>query len=151
MLRNVYTTGITISFLLLVSLFSYSQELTTGFYIINPTKKNCLHRIRTLDDRKAFCMLKDPIISTLEFERVSEMKYDSVRRLNYVVLKLTDEGFKTLRTLTEKLPEADLALVIDDKVVGVFDSPGKIKNSSVPILGGVEILWVYERLKKIKH
>ena len=149
--RNVCVLAISLPLLFLGPLFSYSQELVTGFYIVMPLNKKCPNKLRTLDGRQSFCLPKELIISELEFENVGEVKYDSVKEFTYLLIKLTVEGFKTLKVLTQKLPDADIALVVDGKVAGVFENPDLIVNRIVSILGGkdpAEIEWIHDKLKR---
>ncbi len=70
----------------------------------------------------------------------------------YINLYLTPEGIKTLRAFSKTLPDATLALVIDDLVTGSFDSRGKEIANSIPISGpkgSDEVEWIWLKLKKI--
>lgn len=70
----------------------------------------------------------------------------------YVNLYLTQEGLRKLRAFSKTLPDATLALVIDDVVTGSFDSRGKEVVNSIPISGpkgSDEVEWIWLKLKKI--
>ena len=130
----------------------YSQE-TTGFYVIMKYKKGCPHKLFTKDLTKPYCLTKEPIITENEFEEVSDVEYDSLLESNSLTLKLTMDGYKTLKVLTEKLPDTKLALVIDHTVAGIFDNANKVISRTLPIRGGidgVEIEWIHSKLKKDK-
>jgi len=70
----------------------------------------------------------------------------------YINLYLSSEGLNTLRAFAKTLPEATLALVIDDVVTGSFDSRGKEVVNSIPISGpkgSDEVEWIWLKLRKI--
>jgi hypothetical protein len=137
-----------IALFLLVGFPAASQD-KTGFYVVIEEQTNCLNLVQSLSEVTQYCLPKEPVITSAEFESVSDIKFDKDRKTKYVTLKLTSDSFKTLKTLASRLPDARLALVVDDKVVGIFDKKGKTLNRSMPITGdSPSIDWIYERLKK---
>ena len=136
---------------LLLSLMAFpgvAQE-KTGFYVLIEDQTNCLNLVQSLSEVTIYCLPKDPVITSAEFESVSAIKYDKDLKTKYVNLKLTSDGFKTLKTLTTKLPDARIALLVGDKIVGIYDRKGKTLNRTMPITGeSPSIDWIYERLKK---
>jgi hypothetical protein len=81
------------------------------------------------------------------------VQYDKVNDVIFVDLNLTDEGFRILKSLTKSLPDAILGLVIDDRVVGTYNSIGKMVTRTIPISGskdGQEINWIYNKLSRAK-
>jgi hypothetical protein len=129
------------------------QEPVSGFFFVIENKKNCPNRLGTHDGTKKFCLPKEPVITESDFESVSEVKYDSVRRQQYVLLNLTPNGLKSLKFLIQRLPESELALVIEDQVAGVFDYVDKNVGRTITITGGAsapDVQWISDRLKKVK-
>lgn len=131
-----------------------SQDSTAGFYVIMKVKKNCPNPITTQDGTKTYCVPKEPVIDESDFESVSEIRFDSLLKQKYIMLKFTANGFKSFKFLVDRLPDSKLVLVIDNKVTGIFDNVGKnFVGRSIQIRGGINtpaIDWVYERLKKPK-
>jgi hypothetical protein len=127
-----------------------AQQFPSGFYVIINSRKNCPNWLSSHVGPKTFCLPKEPVITEADFESVSEVRYDSFLQ-KYILLKLTASGFKSLKFLTQRLPDSKLALVIDDQVAGVFDNVDKNISQTIPIKGGInapEVLWIHDRLKK---
>jgi hypothetical protein len=98
-------------------------------------------------------LTKEPIITEAEFESVSEIRYDRTEGVKYLELKLSSDAFKTLKGLKKRLPDTDLALVVDRKVAGIFENQDQIEGRIIPIRGtlnSTEIDWIYRKLKKVK-
>jgi len=137
--------------LILNSLHTAAQGSITGFYIMIKNKKNCPNSLYSHDGTKTYCLPKGPVITEADFESVSEVQYDSLLQLKFIKLKLTSNGFKSLKFLTQRLSDSKLALVIDNQVAGVFDNVDKNISRTIPIRGGInatEVQWIYDRLKK---
>ena len=125
----------------------------SGFYIVIKNKKNCPNRLGTHDGAKKYCLAKEPVIAESDFESVSEVRYDSLHRQQYILLSLTPNGLKSLKFLIQRLPESELALVIEDQVAGIFDYMDKNVGRTIPIRGGAnapDVQWISDRLKKVK-
>lgn len=131
----------------------YSQGSVSGFYFTIKSKKNCPNLLSSHDGAKPYCLPKEPVITESDFESVSEVKYDDLRHQQYILLNLTPNGFKSLKFLIQRLPESELALVIDDQVAGVFDYVNKNVGRIIQIRGGAnapDVQWISDRLKKVK-
>lgn len=131
----------------------FAQEMETGFYIVMDSKKNCPNPVHGRNETLIYCLTKEPILTVSDFESVSDVKYDSLLELRYLLLRLTPGGYNTLKVLMEKLPDTRLALVIENTVAGTYNHPSKILSRSLPIRGGIdanEIDWIYSALKKLK-
>jgi len=143
-----------ISFCLLVLLrtsSTYAQSPKTGFYVVITEKTGCVNTVYGLTGNTAYCVPKDPLIPASEFDSVSEVEYDSEKNLDVVNLRLKPDGFRTLKSLAINLPYATLALVIDGRVAGTYESLGKVVTSNIPISGpkgSTEVDWIYAKLKK---
>jgi len=138
-----------VAFLLALVAFPVIAQERTGFYVVIEDQTNCSNLVQSLSDVTNYCLPKEPVITSAEFESVSAIKYDKGLKTKYVNLKLSSDGFKTLKALTSKLPDARIALMVDDKVVGIYDSKGKALTKMLPITGqSPSIDWIYERLKK---
>jgi hypothetical protein len=158
-LRSHYHTGSMIrvvcpfvfAVLLLNPLDMFSQDSVSGFYVILQVRKNCPNIVSTIDGSKSYCLPTEPVIAESDFESISEIEYDSLLQLKYITLKLTLNGFKSLKFLAERLPDSKLVLVIEDRVAGIFDSVDKRMGRYIPIRAGINspgIEWIHERLKK---
>jgi hypothetical protein len=128
-----------------------SQSLPSGFYILLKNKKNCQGLLHSMDGVKSFCVPKEPVIAASDFEEISPVKYDSLRHIKTLTLKLTTEGFKSLKFLTQKLPDTRLALVVENKVAGVLDSQEALVSRTIPITAAwdrLDLEWIHDKLKK---
>jgi hypothetical protein len=133
----------------LISAVSANAQLLTGFYVVIEDQTNCTNLVPSRSESRIYCLPKEPIVTANEFESLSAVKDDKKTNSRYINLKLTAEAFKTLKTLTSRLPDTRLALLVDDKVVGIFDKKGKSLNRTMKITGpSPSIDWIYERLKK---
>jgi hypothetical protein len=129
-----------------------AQHTPNGFYVIIPELAGCLNAVYGFTPGKQYCLPKEPLIPATEFTSVSDLQYNNRESLMYINLYLTPEGLRTLRAFSKTLPDATLALVIDDVVTGSFDSRGKEIVNSIPISGpkgSDEVEWIWIKLKKI--
>jgi len=145
------TFGVCLAVLFLTFVPAWAQQSPSGFYVIINSKKNCPNKVSSHIGSKMYCVPKEPVITEADFESVSNVKYDSFLQ-KYILLKLTVSGFKSLKFITQRLPDSKLALVIDNEVAGVFDNVDKNVSRTIPISGGginaPEVQWIYDRLKK---
>ena len=138
-------------FLLLGFPAAFSQNIDTGFFLVIENQENCTHLVHVVTGPITYCVPNNPVISKTEFTFVGDLKLVKGYELSSIDLRLTPEGFKTLETLTVNLPNTKLALVLEDHVVGIFDSKGVIRGSILPVTGKVnspEMEWLYNRVKK---
>ncbi len=136
---------------LLAAYCVHAQTSPSGFYVVIQDKTGCLNLVEGLTGINIYCLPKAPVIPETEFESVTKVMYDKVNKVKYVDLTLTADGFKILKTLTSGLPDASLALVLQDRVVGIFDRVGKMLNRTIPISGAADapqIDWIHDKLKK---
>ena len=139
------------SFLLLGFPAAFSQNIDTGFFLVIQNRENCVHLVNAVIGPVTYCVPSSPVIPKTEFTFVGEMKLVKGYELSSIDLRLTPEGFKTLETLTTNLPNTKLALVLEDHVVGIFDSKGVIRGSILPVTGKVkspEMEWLNNWVKK---
>ena len=132
---------------------AYSQSATSGFYVIINSKVNCANEVNTLTGHGSFCLPNVPVITSDEFESIGEITRDRDRSIKYLELTLSQEGFTILRTLAGRLPDTRLALVVDNKVAGVFEGMSRYVNRILPISGPIdsnEIEWIHNKIGKTK-
>jgi hypothetical protein len=150
-------TSIKIIFAIGISWVSFTDcfsQQPTGFYFAIEDRRNCPYVIYAFDEKRKYCVTKEPIIKDTEFESVSEIEYDLARQSKFVNLQLTKKGFALIKKLASQLPNKKLLLVVNDRVVGTFDGMDQLVSRTVPISGPVdskEIDWVYDKLKKPLH
>jgi preprotein translocase subunit SecD len=128
----------------------FSQQ-SNGFYFVIEDMRNCTNIIYTFDDKQRYCTTKEPILKDSEFEGISEIEYDLLRQSKFVKLQLSKKGFELLKKLTKQLPSKKLLLVVNNRVVGVFNGVNQVISRSIPISGPLdsqEIDWVYNQLRK---
>lgn len=134
--------------LLSISSAAWPQS-ARGFYFVLQTKKNCPQKVSSISGRQQYCIASEPIIRASEFESVSDLKKDE-RQHTYLELTLSEVGVANLRTLSARLPDSQLVLVVDDKVVGEFENLGRIVNRTIPISdknNSGQMTWIRDRLK----
>jgi hypothetical protein len=149
MKRPVLISAIIFIFLVGTRTEVLCQTPVSGFYFVVKTKKNCLNTLPSFDKSKKYCLTKEPIIASSEFEDIGDMQFDSMIMSKYFILRLSENAFKTFKMLVNKLPSTGMALVTDGVVAGVFQDPHKILNRSIPVRGGVdegEVDWIHEKL-----
>lgn len=120
----------------------------TGFYLVVESKNNCTHWVKSFDRKNNFCITEKPIIGETEFESVSGIQYDQAKQTKLVNLKLTKNGFTTIKTIS-KLPNCKLLFVVADRGVGIFNGFDQRVGQTIPISGSLismEIDWVVEKL-----
>ena len=130
---------------------AFSQGLPSGIYIVIPMTRKCANQLTNLDGSKSFCLPDVPVISRKEFENVSNVMFDNARQSGYLMVKLTNDGFKALKVLTEKLPDSNFVLVTGDKVAGVFELKGRLLTRQLPVYGGknpLDMDWIFQSLMK---
>ena len=152
MIKNLSVIVTFLSFHFLGTHQTYSQKASSGFYIVIETKIGCTNLVPGLN-RATYCLPKEPVITSAEFETISDLKFDVPKQVKFFNLKLSTEGFKILKTLAGRLPDSRMALVIDNTVAGIFESKGMIVNQTVPIRGAIdsqEIDWIHQKIKKTK-
>lgn len=138
---------ISVTFFLFLTFGVHAQ---TGFFFVLTSKKNCPQIVKSISGRTQYCTAAEPIIRATEFQSVSELKSDNRNHL-YLELMLTEEGVVNLRTLSAKLPDSKLVLIVDGKAVGEFESLGRIVNRTIPISdknNSGKMAWVRERLQQ---
>ena len=133
---------------------AFSQNIDTGFFLVIENPENCAHLVHAMTGPVSYCVPSNPVIPKAEFTFVGELKKVQGYELSSIDLRLTPEGFKTLETLTANLPNTKLALVLENHVVGIFDSKGVIRGSILPVSGKVnspEMEWLYNWVKKSRQ
>ncbi|MBL7854776.1 MAG: hypothetical protein JNL17_10265 [Cyclobacteriaceae bacterium] len=126
-----------------------SAQNQAGFFFVLNSKKNCPQKVSSISGRQQYCIASEPIIRASEFESVSDLKKDE-RQHTYLELTLSEVGVANLRTLSARLPDSQLVLVVDDKVVGEFENLGRIVNRTIPISdknNSGQMTWIRDRLK----
>ncbi len=126
----------------------FSQN-KTGFYFETASKKNCVHLVRSFDEKNRYCITEKPIIYETEFESISTIEYDSSSHTKSVKLKLSKKGFEAIRSISITFPNTKLLLVVNGKAAGLFNPNGILKQI-LPISGSIdspEIDWIVENLR----
>ena len=130
---------------------SFAKPIPNGFYIVMNTVRRCPNRVKSLDGSRQFCLPKEPVISEREIESVGELQTHPTLGFYYILIRLNAEGFNALRMVMDKLPGAQVTLVVNGKVAGTFEGLDKSIGRTITILGGqnnIEIDWIYQHLKK---
>lgn len=118
----------------------------TGFYY-ESTNKHCKYWADSFDNKKHYCITKEPVIGLRDFESMGDMQYDAVKQTKRIQIKLSDPALKRLKLMTNKFPNRKLLLVVKKRIVGSFDLNGLLIDGDVE---SGEIDWLFEnfQLKK---
>ena len=141
-------------FLFIIVTPAFCQISDVGFFLMIENKANCTHRVNALMGVTTYCLPDAPVIAKTDFEFVGDVKYNEKSNKEYINLRLSPVGFETLQTLAARLPNTKLALVIEDKVVGIFETLGNIVDPTIPVIGAKdspEMQWIYEKVKKTRQ
>ena len=136
---------------------SFAQNVATGFYLEIPgAKRSCVNKIPTINGKQSFCVADNPVITATEFESVSEVRYEAAAKTKYIELVLTPKATKVISGLMATLPESKMLLIVDNKVVGIFN-PKAIEQITGRIIridsamDAPEIDWIYDKLKTVRN
>jgi len=123
-------------------------QQVTGFYMVaNIPKKACEKWLTSLDGKTEFCVAPDPLITAAEFESVSGIILDPM--FNHINLTFTSEGFEKYKTVSSNLKGAEMALVISNKIVGLFRSEGRVPKRTLQIgenMSLADLEWIHGHL-----
>ncbi len=115
---------------------TFAQSNSSGFYIVLNEDKNCKNQFKQLNQKIPLCLSERPFVTAQDFEAVSLIYRDTLTFSKYTSLKITDVSFGRLHTLTATLPKIKLVLVIDGRIIGVFENIGTMRNP-IPITGAL--------------
>jgi len=126
----------------------FSQD-NTGFYIEIEKKTNCPQLVRTFDETLTFCVPKRPILDRTVFTSIGDIQVDAAKKRKYIDLHLNSKGMETLKTVVASLPNSNIILVVNDRVVG------RLKNKDIvgrfiridSDLVSQQIEWIHSHLK----
>jgi len=112
--------SIAIWLILLASPFeTHADEPVTGIFLTVECRKDVPKR-REMLTGKAICVTQSPIIYPKEFETIG--KVTDIGLNVYFEVKFTKPGYETLLKLTKGMPDARMALVVNDEVFALFKS-----------------------------
>ena len=105
-----------------------------GIYItMNLELDLCHHKIKLLNSENLYCLSEEPILELNAFERVEELIYDSLFEMRKFRIVLTQKGADYLSTIGTKLPDHNIALVVNGILVSVIDLDGTSYTRSIII------------------
>ncbi len=129
----------------------FAQHTPTGFYVVIGETNNCPNLAHSLTSEHIYCLPKEPIITESDFEAIGDVILDNTHREKRFDLRLSSEGFKTLTTLADKLPDSEVALVIGGHVSGIYESKGQLLKRTIVVRGDInspDIEWMHDKVVK---
>lgn len=113
--------------LLLISSSLYAQVEPGIYFVSTPSKKKfCEQKIRAYFDKKTYCISKKPILGFSEIEYITDILYDAEVKTNYINVGLSSASVNILNKVYQSMPGSELALVAEEKVLGIFTMEEKI-------------------------
>lgn len=115
-----------------------------GIYIaMNLELDLCHHKIKLINSETLICLSEEPILELKAFEKVDELTYDSLYQMRKFRIVLTQKGADYLRTIATKLPDYNIALVVNGILVSVIDLDETTYTRSI-------IIWDFSDNQAIK-
>ena len=142
---------IILSFLFLVFFYHANGQDNTGFYIQIDKKTNCPQEVRTFDNLAAFCVPQKPILDRSAFTSVGEIQVDHNKKRKHIDIYISTKGMELLKTVVTSLPNANLILIVDNKVVGILrnkDVVGRFIRVDSDLVSQ-QLEWIHDKLKPV--
>jgi hypothetical protein len=84
----------------------------------------CDHKMKLINTESLYCISGEPVVEVGLFDKVEEMVYDSLVQMRKFHIELTVKGKDFISTLSRKLPDHDLGLVVDGVLVSMIELKG---------------------------
>ena len=129
-----------------------AQDSPTGFFVTLESQRRCENKRWNLDNSKSFCLPREPLIADSEFESVGDVVLDTAQNVRYFIIRLSVDGYMALKLMSDKLPDSELALVVQGNVVGVFSTKMKVVSRNFPVYsdaGLVDLKWIHSRIREV--
>ena len=131
-----------------------AQESSTGIYIVIKGKKNdeCQNRIFSASKKISVCATPKPILSEVVFESTTEIRNDEIADVSYFNLILSRAGADKLKGIMSRLPDTEMALVVDNTLVGMIGDFRQSQTRLIQVNGkahSTDVIWAYENLKRV--
>lgn len=105
----------------------HQQQSSFGVYMIAATKKQCVKKLQTLDEKKV-CLMGVPVLTIDDVSHITAIRYDLANE-PYFSLVVRDSGFNKLKGLAAAFPNQDIAVVVDDTVVGFLNGLDRLRGT----------------------
>lgn len=123
-----------------------------GIYLtINQDLELCDHKMKLLNAETVYCISEEPIMELDSFEKVTGMEYDSLLEMRKFLIILTPKGKKYVKTIAAKLPDHQLALVVNGILVSTIDLDGFYSGRTIVIwdqFDSQSMDWIHRSLVK---
>ena len=132
-------------------LLAHGQAKPGIYLTMNMELDLCYHKIKLLNSPEVYCISGEPILEVDAFEKVDEIVYDSLFDMRKFRIVLTKKGTDYVSTLAAKLPDHDLALVVNGILVSVIELEGISRARTIIIWDKSDsqaMYWVHRSLVK---
>ena len=110
--------------MLLIGQASTAQSKPGLYLTMNFDLELCDNKMKLINADPVYCLSGEPLLELNSFERVDEMVYDSIFEMRKFRIMLTKKGQDYVSTIAKKLPDHDLALVVNSIWVSIIDLEG---------------------------
>lgn len=121
-----------------------------GIYLtINQDLELCDHKMKLLNAETVYCISEEPILELDSFEKVTDLAYDSLLEMRKFLIVLTPKGKKYVKTIAAKLPDHQLALVVNGILVSTIDLDGFYSGRTIVIwdqFDSQSMIWIHRSL-----
>ncbi|WP_333821233.1 hypothetical protein [Ohtaekwangia sp.] len=137
--------------LLCIASWVYAQSPTGVYFTVECTKYTSKPRVVTLSEKKVHvCVTDQPVVTIDGFEYVSGLTEIQEQNFSFFDVTLTDKAFQTLKKLSATLSLKNLAFIIDNEIVFLFEMDSSNPTRIFRITGTYhsrDVNRIYERLK----
>lgn len=112
---------------------SMAQNAEIGVFLTVKNKKNCEHQLTSSDEKK-ICLAPQPVITGDDFAYITELEND-VDHKPYFSIAFTELGVKKLKNLDTAFPNNDLAMVVDNVIIGFIKNLDILRGNKIRISG----------------
>ena len=110
---------------------TFLQHVDIGIFVTIKFTKKCEYKLLTLNNRK-ICVTSQPVLTVNDFAYITEIKKDPAGTY-YFNLGFSDQGFIKLKKLSAAFPDTQLALVINNTIVGFIKNLDVLRNKTLKI------------------
>ena len=143
--------GVIFLLLSVMSIHAVPQVVEIGIFMTVKYDKNCEHRLVSSDDKK-FCLAPQPVITADDFAYITELEND-VDNIPYFSIAFTEQGVKKLKNLATAFPNNQLAMVVDNEIIGFIKNLDVLRNNKLRISGEghvkLTLAVIHEKLSKV--
>lgn len=121
-------------FALLFSIQAVISQAKPGLYLtMGFDLQLCENKMKLINSEIVYCLSEEPLIEPDLFQGIGNIEYDSLYEMRKFHIMLTSKGQDYVTTLSRKLPDHDLALVVNGILISIIDLEGIYRPRSIVI------------------